>query len=105
MENSPIGVLREPLYGSTLQPHTGLAVPFFAHLENGMGSKHDVVTYRERAAERAASFAAKFGAAEFHCWAGLRHDIEKFHPDFQTSFIFLTSRRESDHSTAEQDRP
>ena len=80
-------------------------MPFYAHLENGMGTKHDVVTSLERVAERAASCAAKFGAAEFDYWGGLNQDIEKFLPNFQTSFIFLKSRRESDHSTAEQDRP
>lgn len=77
---------------------------FFAHLDNGMGSKHDVVTYLERAAKRAASCAANFGAAEFHYWAGLWRALEKFHPDSQTSFISLKSRREPDYSTAEQDR-
>jgi hypothetical protein len=58
-----------------------------------------VVTYLERVAEQAASCAAKFSAPEFDYWAGLNHDIEKFHPDFQTSFIFLKSRRDSDRST------
>ena len=63
-----------------------------------------MVTYLERVAERAASCAAKFGAAKFDYWAGLRHDCGKFHLDFQTYLISLKSRRESDHSTAEQDR-
>ena len=58
-----------------------------------------MVTYLERVAERAASCAAKFGATEFHYWAGLRHALGKFHPDFQTSFIFLKSRRDPDRST------
>jgi hypothetical protein len=63
-----------------------------------------VVIYLERAAERAASCAVKFGAAEFPYWAGLRHNRGKFHLDFQTYLISLKSRRESDHSTAEQAR-
>lgn len=54
-------------------------MPFFAHLENGKGNKHDVVTSLERVAERAASCAAKLGAAEFDYWAGLRHDLGKLH--------------------------
>ena len=70
-----------------------------------MGNKHDVVTYLEGVAERATSCAAKFGAAGFGYRVGLWHDLEKFHPDFQTSFISLKSRRDADHSsTAEQDR-
>ena len=68
------------------------------------GDWHDMVTYLERVTERATSCAAKFGAAEFDYWGGLNQDIEKFHPNFQTSFIFLKSRRDPDRSTAEQDR-
>ncbi len=64
-----------------------------------MGRKHDVVTSLESVAGRAASCAAKFGAADFGYWAGLWHDLEKLHPDFQTSFISLKSRREPDPST------
>lgn len=66
-----------------------------------MGSKHDVVTSLECVAERAASGAVKFGAAEFPYWAVFRHNRRKFHPDFQTTFISLKSRRQPDHSTAE----
>jgi hypothetical protein len=62
-----------------------------------------VVTYLERAAERTASCATKFGAAELDYWAGLSHDLGKFHLDFQTYLISLKSRREPDNSTAEQD--
>ena len=68
------------------------------------GEWHDVVTDLECGTERAMSCAAKFGAAEFDYWAGLSHDLGKFHLDFQTYLISLKSRRESDHSTAEQDR-
>ena len=63
-----------------------------------------MVTYLECAAERAASCAAQFGAAEFDFWVGLSHGLEKSHPDFQTYLISLKSRRESDHPPAEQDR-
>lgn len=58
-----------------------------------------MVTYLERVAERAASCAAKFGAAEFDYWAGFIHDSGKIHPDFQICFISLNPRREPDHST------
>ena len=63
-----------------------------------------MVTYLERTAERAASCAAQFGAAELDYWAGFSHDLEKSHPDFQAYHISLKSHREPDHSTAEQDR-
>ena len=62
-----------------------------------------MVTSLERAAEPSASCAAKFGAAKLDYWAELRHDCGKFHLDFQTYLISLKFRRESDHSTAEQD--
>lgn len=79
-------------------------MPFYTHSENGQGVKHDLVTHLERVAELASQFAGKFGAADFGYWADLWHDLGKFHPDFQTYFISLKSRREPDHSTAEQDR-
>ncbi len=73
---------------------------FYAHSENGQGIKHDLVTHLEHVAELASQFAGKFGAAEFGYWAGLWHDLGKFHPDFQTYIASPESRRGPDHSSA-----
>jgi len=79
-------------------------MPFYAYSKNGLGVKHDLVTHLERVAELASQFAGKFGTAEFGYRAVLRHGRGEFPPGFQTSFISLKSRREPDHSTAEQNR-
>lgn len=77
-----------------------MSVSFYAHSENGAGIKHDLVTHLKRVADLAAAFAGKFGAAEFGYWAGLWHDLGKFHPDFQTYIASPESRRGPDHSSA-----
>jgi len=59
-------------------------VPFYAHSENGLGVKHDLVTHLERVGELASLFAGKFGAAEFGYWAGLWHDLGKYSSAFQS---------------------
>jgi CRISPR-associated endonuclease/helicase Cas3 len=59
-----------------------------------------VVTHLERVAELASQFAGKFGAADFGYWAGLWHDLGKFHPDFQVFIASPESRRGPDHSSA-----
>jgi len=75
-------------------------VSFYAHSENGLGIKHDLVTHLERVAELASQFAGKFGAEEFGYWAGLWHDLGKFHPEFQSYIASPKSRRGPDHSSA-----
>lgn len=75
-------------------------MPFYAHSENSAGEKHDLVRHLTSVAELASQFAGKFGAAEFGYWAGLWHDLGKFHPDFQTYIASPESRRGPDHSSA-----
>lgn len=73
---------------------------FYAHSENETGIKHDLVIHLKRVAELASLFSAKFGAAEFAYWAGLWHDLGKFHPDFQSFIHAPEGRRGPDHSSA-----
>ena len=79
-------------------------MPFYAHSENGLGGKHDLVTHLERITEQAGSCAATFGAVEVGYWVGLKHDLGELHTDFHTYFISVKSSREPNPSTAEQDR-
>jgi CRISPR-associated endonuclease/helicase Cas3 len=55
----------------------------YAHSPNNVGQSHDLIAHLKSVAEKAAEFAGKFGAADFGYWAGLWHDLGKFHPDFQ----------------------
>lgn len=54
---------------------------YFAHSENSAGIKHDLVEHLKSVSSLVAEFAGKFGAADFGYWAGLWHDLGKFHPD------------------------
>jgi CRISPR-associated endonuclease/helicase Cas3 len=51
-------------------------------------------------AKSAAAKADKFGAADSGFWAGLLHDLGKFHPDFQDYIRDPEGRRGPDHSSA-----
>ncbi len=73
---------------------------YFAHSENRAGIKHDLVDHLESVAGLAGVFAEKFGARDFGYWAGLWHDLGKFHPDFQAYITAPDGRRGPDHSTA-----
>lgn len=55
----------------------------YAHSSNAAGQRHDLVDHLRVVAEQAAAFAAPFGAGDLARWAGLWHDLGKFHPDFQ----------------------
>src|SRR2546430_15278378 len=55
----------------------------YAHSKNAAGQRHDLVQHLTDVAEAARAFAAPFGAGELAYWAGLWHDLGKFHPDFQ----------------------
>ncbi|MBI4639492.1 MAG: CRISPR-associated endonuclease Cas3'' [Candidatus Tectomicrobia bacterium] len=70
---------------------------YFAHSPNSDGFPHDLVEHLTGVAHLAAQFARKFGAADFGYWAGLWHDLGKFHPDFQTYLVNPNARRGPDH--------
>lgn len=73
---------------------------YFAHSENSAGIKHDLVEHLKNVARLAGQFAEKFGAHEFGYWAGLWHDLGKFHPDFQSYIAAPEGMRGPDHSSA-----
>lgn len=73
---------------------------YFAHSENKEGLKHDLVEHLTNVARLASEFAGKFGAAELGYWAGLWHDLGKFHPDFQEYITAPEGYRGPDHSSA-----
>ena len=55
----------------------------FAHSCNFAGDRHDLVQHLRTVADLARSFGANFDAADPAHYAGLWHDLGKFHPDFQ----------------------
>jgi CRISPR-associated endonuclease/helicase Cas3 len=55
----------------------------YAHSTNSQGQRHDLVTHLASVAEQAQQFASGYGAGELAYWAGLWHDLGKFHPEFQ----------------------
>lgn len=77
-----------------------VTVSFYAHSENRQGIRHDLVAHLRSVAELASQFAGKFDAADFGYWAGLWHDLGKFHPDFQSFIHAPEGRRGPDHSSA-----
>ena len=56
---------------------------YWAHSKNERGERHDLVEHLTRVAAMAKEFAEPFGGGEMAHWAGLWHDLGKFHPDFQ----------------------
>ena len=73
--------------------------PYFAHSANAAGQWHDLAKHLRDVADRARTFAAKFGAGEFAYWAGLWHDLGKFSEKFQ-DYIAGKEPRGPDHSSA-----
>jgi CRISPR-associated endonuclease/helicase Cas3 len=71
-----------------------------AHSPNADGHPHDLVDHLQAVAQQAGELAGKFGAAALGYWAGLWHDLGKFHPDFQAYLANPTTRRGPDHSSA-----
>jgi CRISPR-associated endonuclease/helicase Cas3 len=72
----------------------------YAHSPNSNGVPHDLIEHLKSVAEHASRFAEKFGAADMAYWAGLWHDIGKFHLDFQAYLANPMARRGPDHSSA-----
>jgi len=57
---------------------------FVAHTPNERdGVWHSLTHHIDAVAQRAQESASKFDAADFGYWAGVWHDIGKFHPEFQ----------------------
>jgi len=58
-------------------------MPSYAHTPNAQGQWHDLVAHLRATAATARAFAERFGAGELAYYAGLCHDLGKFHPQFQ----------------------
>ncbi len=92
-------VFRKPSsFGRTARQPGGRMA--FAHSRNKRGEKHDLATHLKEVAEVAAQFAGKFDASTLGHWAGLWHDLGKFHPDFQAYLESPEARRGPDHKGA-----
>jgi HD superfamily phosphohydrolase YqeK len=59
-----------------------------AHSKNDLGVQHDLVAHQQEVARLAASYAAKFGAADLAYWAGLWHDLRKSDPRNKARYAF-----------------
>ncbi len=59
----------------------------FAHSANPSGVRHDLVDHLRAVAETAGHFGLGLEAGELAYYAGLWHDIGKFHPDFQSYLL------------------
>jgi CRISPR-associated endonuclease/helicase Cas3 len=55
----------------------------YAHTPNSAGQWHELQAHLQATAELARAFAERFGAGELAYYAGLWHDMGKFHPQFQ----------------------
>jgi CRISPR-associated endonuclease/helicase Cas3 len=55
----------------------------YAHTPNSAGQWHGLQAHLQATAELARAFAERFGAGELAYYAGLWHDMGKFHPQFQ----------------------
>ena len=55
----------------------------YAHSLNAAGQRHALADHLRAVASLAADFGRPFGAEQIAYWAGLWHDLGKFHPDFQ----------------------
>lgn len=64
----------------------------YAHSANSAGQRHDLVDHLTAVAHLARSFAEAWGGGDAAYYAGLWHDLGKFHPDWQT--YLLASERD-----------
>jgi CRISPR-associated endonuclease/helicase Cas3 len=64
------------------QPPDSLVIAY-AHSLNAAGKRHDLVDHLTAVASLAARFAQDLGAEELGRYAGIWHDLGKFHPAFQ----------------------
>lgn len=77
----------------------------YAHSRNSRGIRHGLPQHLTDVAAKARSYADKFGAGELAYWAGIWHDVGKFHPAFQQYLLDCeaapkTKRRGPDHKRA-----
>lgn len=77
----------------------------YAHSKNAAGQRHDLVEHLTTVAEMARGFADRFGAGDLAYWAGIWHDLGKFHPEFQQYLLDCerptpTGRKGPDHKRA-----
>ncbi len=56
---------------------------YHAHTPNSAQQWHDLTAHLRATAEQARAFAERFDAGELGYYAGLWHDLGKFHPEFQ----------------------
>ena len=59
----------------------------FAHSANSQNQRHDLVTHLRSVAALASTFASALDAKDLAYYAGLWHDLGKFHPDFQAYLL------------------
>jgi CRISPR-associated endonuclease/helicase Cas3 len=55
----------------------------YAHTPNSQGQWHELTSHLRAVADKARSFAEPFGGTNLAYYAGLWHDLGKFHPAFQ----------------------
>jgi len=60
----------------------------FAHSENDLAVRHDLVGHLQEVARRAAQFGAKCGAVDLAHWTGLWHDLGKSDPRNKARHVF-----------------
>ena len=60
---------------------------YFAHSANHAGQRHDLVDHLRSVAGMASGFATPLDAETLAYYAGLWHDLGKFHPDFQAYLL------------------
>lgn len=77
----------------------------FAHSQNLQGQRHGLELHLRNVAQRARTFAGKWGAGEIAYWMGLWHDLGKFNPEFQSYLETCekhpgSRRRGPDHASA-----
>lgn len=72
------------LQGGGVYPPTGrIYIMYHAHTPNSAGNWHDLAAHLRETAQLARQFAQRFEAGELAYYAGLWHDLGKFHRDFQ----------------------
>ncbi len=59
----------------------------YAHSKNDKGNRHDLIAHLESVAQQSRTFAEPFEAGELAYWAGMWHDLGKFHPEFQNYLL------------------